>query len=77
VIVDYATRYPEVIPLWAAVSKGITSKMLKQMLRKVIQQDVKNWDQLLPHHVLNLRSPLLGFPLSNSSMGGDHAAYWT
>ena len=106
VIVDYATRYPEALPLRAATAKAVTkellllfsrvgiareiltgqgscfmsrvlkellsllqvrqlrtsvyhpqtdglverfNKTLKQILRKVMDVDGKNWDQLLPH----------------------------
>jgi transposase InsO family protein len=31
------------------------NKTLKQMLRKVIEQDGKNWDQLLPHLMFSIR----------------------
>lgn len=30
------------------------NKTLKQMLRKVIEQDGKNWDQLLPHLMFSI-----------------------
>ena len=31
------------------------NKKLKQMLRKVIEQDGKNWDQILPHLMFSIR----------------------
>ncbi len=112
VILDYATRYPEVIPLRAATAKAVAretfllfsrvgiveeiltdqgtcfmskvlkemckflkvsqirtsvyhpqtdglvesfNQTLKQMLRKVIEVDGKNWDQLLPYVLFSIR----------------------
>lgn len=112
VIVDYATQYPDAIPLRTVAAKGIArelfhlfsrvgilreilmdqgtafmsrvmkdvcnllrikqvrtsvyhpqtdglverfNKTLKQMLRKVIERDGRNWDQLLPHLMFSVR----------------------
>uniref|UniRef100_A0A8C5B8M4 Gypsy retrotransposon integrase-like protein 1 n=1 Tax=Gadus morhua TaxID=8049 RepID=A0A8C5B8M4_GADMO len=112
VLVDYATRYPEALPLRAATAKAVArelmllfsrvgiakevltdqgscfmlrvmkevlrllqvkqlrtsvyhpqtdglverfNKTLKQMLKKVMQADGKNWDQLLPHVLFAVR----------------------
>uniref|UniRef100_A0A8C5C6I6 Gypsy retrotransposon integrase-like protein 1 n=1 Tax=Gadus morhua TaxID=8049 RepID=A0A8C5C6I6_GADMO len=111
-VVDYATRYPEALPLRAATAKAVArelmllfsrvgiakevltdqgscfmsrvmkevlsllqvkqlrtsvyhpqtdglverfNKTLKQMLKKVMQADGKNWDQLLPHVLFAVR----------------------
>ena len=120
VLEDYATRYPEALPLRAATAKAVArelmllfscvgvakevltdqgscfmsrvmkevlrllqvkqlrtsvyhpqtdglverfNKTLKQMLKKAMQADGKNWDQLLPHVLFAVRGVHRIFPL--------------
>eukprot|EP00063_Salmo_salar_P014535 XP_013989370.1 PREDICTED: uncharacterized protein LOC106566074 [Salmo salar] len=93
-IVDYTTRYPEAKGIAAAKGEdqcvpstnGLVerfNKTLKQMLKKVIERDRRNWDQLLPHLMFSTaipdtRSPEGGSPAgsgNNARNGGTHSEW--
>ncbi|KAK0154826.1 Retrovirus-related Pol polyprotein from transposon 412 [Merluccius polli] len=56
------------------------NKTIKQMLKKCITEDGKNWDQLLPHVLFAIREvpqASTGSRLLNSFMGGGPVESWT
>ncbi|XP_053479304.1 uncharacterized protein LOC128606843 isoform X2 [Ictalurus furcatus] len=84
VIVDYATRYPEAVPLRKTTSRNIAKELvllfscvkhlkasvyyqqtdglverfnwtLKQLLRRVVDEEGRNWDLLLPYVLFAVR----------------------
>ena len=61
VVLDYATRYPEAIPLRTMASKGIAKELVLMFTRIGIPEEIltgfphRNWDQLLPFLMFSIR----------------------
>ncbi|MBN3272197.1 NYNRI protein, partial [Polyodon spathula] len=58
VVVDYATRYPEAVPLRSTSAAAIARELvhiIERMLKRFVNQEQKHWAKLLPYLMFAVR----------------------